>query len=91
MKKIESLLKIACMKFEFQNLQIRFHTRQVSFLVFKTVMCKRGIRLVSAIICCKLSGTMFLVFLTDSHVSKVHLLRSSTELRVFLGENFTTS
>jgi len=34
MKRIESLLKIAGMKFEFL---IRFHKRQVSFLVVKTV------------------------------------------------------
>jgi len=44
MKRIESLLKIAGKKFEFQNLKIRFHKRQVSFLVVKTVKCKRGIR-----------------------------------------------
>jgi len=31
------------MKFEFQNLEIRFHERQVSFMVVKTVKCKRGI------------------------------------------------
>jgi len=36
-------LKIASMKIEFQNLKIRFHKRQVSFLVVKTVKCKRGI------------------------------------------------
>jgi len=41
MKKIESLLKTASMKFEFSNLEIRFH--KVSFLVVKTVKCKRGI------------------------------------------------
>jgi len=41
MKKIESLLKIAGMKFEFLNLENRFHKRQVSFLVVKIVKCKR--------------------------------------------------
>jgi len=44
MKKIESLLKIASMKFEFSNLEIHFYKRQVSFLVIKTIKCKRGIR-----------------------------------------------
>jgi len=43
MKRIESLLKIVGMKFEFQNLKIRFHKRKVSFLVVKTVN-KHGIR-----------------------------------------------
>jgi len=43
MKRIESLLKIAGIKFEFQNLEIRFHRRQVSFVVVKTVKFKRGI------------------------------------------------
>jgi len=43
MKKIENLLKFTGMKFEFSNLEIRFHKRQVSFLVVKTVKCKRGI------------------------------------------------
>jgi len=44
MKRIESLLKIAGMKFKFYNLEIRFHKRQVvSFLVVKIVKCKRGI------------------------------------------------
>jgi len=42
MKRIESLLKTAGMKFEFSNLEIRFYKRQVSFLVVKTVTCKRG-------------------------------------------------
>jgi len=37
MKRIESLLKIAGIKFKFQNLEIRFHKRQVSFLVVKAV------------------------------------------------------
>jgi len=37
MKRIESLLKIADMKFEFYNLEIHFHKRQVSFLV--VVLC----------------------------------------------------
>jgi len=32
-KRIASLLKIAGMKFEFENLKIRFHKRQVSFLI----------------------------------------------------------
>jgi len=32
------------MKFEFMNLKNRFHKRQVSFLVVKTVKCKRGIK-----------------------------------------------
>jgi len=40
MKRIEILLKIAGMKFEFQNLEIGFHKRQVSFLVVKAVKCK---------------------------------------------------
>jgi len=44
MKRIERLHKIAGMKFEFQNLEIRFHKRQVSFLIVKTVKCKRGIK-----------------------------------------------
>jgi len=43
--KIESLLNIAVMKFEFLNLEIRLHKRQVSFLVIKIVKCNRGIRL----------------------------------------------
>jgi len=30
-------------KFEFLNLEMRFHKRQVSFLIVKTVTCKRGI------------------------------------------------
>jgi len=43
MKRIERLLlKIAGTKSEFSNLEIRFHKRQVSFLVVKTVKCKRG-------------------------------------------------
>jgi len=37
MKKIGSLLKIPVMKFEYYNLETRFHKRQVSFLVVKTV------------------------------------------------------
>jgi len=45
MNRIEGLLKIAGMKFEFQNLEIRFQKRQVSFLVVKTVKYKRGITL----------------------------------------------
>jgi len=48
MKRIESLLKIAYVKFEFQNLEIHIHKRQVSFLVVKTVKCKSG---VSGIVC----------------------------------------
>jgi len=47
MKKIGSLLKIAVMKFEFYNLETRFHKHQVSFLVVKTVKCKRSIKLKS--------------------------------------------
>jgi len=43
MKRIESLLVIAGMKFEFKYLKIGFHKRQVSFLVVKTIKCKRGI------------------------------------------------
>jgi len=43
-KKIESLLISLGMKFEFQNLKIRFHKRQVSFRVVKTVKCKRDMR-----------------------------------------------
>jgi len=31
------------MKSKFSNLEIRFHKRQISFLVVKTVKCKRGI------------------------------------------------
>jgi len=42
MKRIESLLKIAGMKFEFENLEISFHKRQVSFLVVKPVKCKQN-------------------------------------------------
>jgi len=44
-KKIESLLNTASMKFEFLNLKIRFRKTMVSFLVVKTktVKCKRGI------------------------------------------------
>jgi len=38
-----SLFKIAGMKFEFENLEICFYIRQVSFLVVKTAKCKRGI------------------------------------------------
>jgi len=45
MRRLESLLKIAVIKFEFLNLEIRFRKRQVSFLVVKTVKCKRGISL----------------------------------------------
>jgi len=45
MKKIESLLKIAVMKFEFYNLKTRFYKRQISFLVVNTVMNKCSIRL----------------------------------------------
>jgi len=37
------LLKISDKKFEVLNLKIRFYKRQVSFLVVKTVKCKRGI------------------------------------------------
>jgi len=44
MKRLESLLKIAGMKFEFKNLEIRFHKRQISFLVVKTDKCKRSIK-----------------------------------------------
>jgi len=36
MKRIESLLKIAGIKFEFKNLEIHFHKRQVSFFSFDT-------------------------------------------------------
>jgi len=43
-KRIESFLHTAHMKFEYSNLEIRFHKCQVSFLVVKTVKCKRGIR-----------------------------------------------
>jgi len=43
MKRKENLLKIAGMKFEFKNLKTRFHKRQVSFLVVKTIKGKRGI------------------------------------------------
>jgi len=43
MKRIESLLKIAGMKLEFKNLEIRVHKRPVSFLAVKTVKSKRGI------------------------------------------------
>jgi len=42
MKKMESLLRTASMKLEFSNLEIRFYKPQVSFLVIKTVKCKRG-------------------------------------------------
>jgi len=37
MKRMESLLKIAGIKFELKNLEICFHKRQFSFLVVKTV------------------------------------------------------
>jgi len=43
MMRIESLLKIAVMKLEFQNLEIYFHKRQVLFLVVKTVKYKCSI------------------------------------------------
>jgi len=43
MKRIQSLFKIASMKFELKKLEIGFLKRQVSFLVVKTVKCKRGI------------------------------------------------
>jgi len=39
------------MKFEFENLEIRFHKRQVPFLVVKTVKCKRGISLIKIVSC----------------------------------------
>jgi len=42
-KNIESLLKILGVKFEYENLEIRFHKRQVSFLVVKTAKSKRDI------------------------------------------------
>jgi len=38
----KKLLKIAGMKFELSLLEIRFHKRQFSFLVVKTVKYKRG-------------------------------------------------
>jgi len=41
-RRLESLFKIAGMKFKFWKLEIRFHKREVSFLVVKTVKCKRG-------------------------------------------------
>jgi len=37
MKRIESLLKIAGMKFEFQNLEIRFHKRKVCYWSLKSL------------------------------------------------------
>jgi len=39
MNRIESLLKIAGIKFEFSNFEICFHKRQVLFVVVKTVKC----------------------------------------------------
>jgi len=45
MKRIESLFKIAGMKFEFSNLEIRFHKCQISLIVIKTVKCIRSISL----------------------------------------------
>jgi len=48
MKRIEYLLKIAVVKFKFENLEIRFYKRQVSFLVVKTIKCKRGISVLSS-------------------------------------------
>jgi len=67
MKKIESLFKTASMKFEFSNFEIRFYKRQVSFLVFQTVKCKRGKKYAKKCIfcgktikCCKVSGDAFL-------------------------------
>jgi len=43
MKRMESLLKLQARKYEFYNLKIYFHKHKVSFLVAKTVKCKRGI------------------------------------------------
>jgi len=43
------------MKFEFYNLETRFHKRQVSFLVVKTVKCKRSI----GFVCNHLLSTRF--------------------------------
>jgi len=45
MKRIESLLHTARMKFKFENLEISFHKGLISFLVVKTVKCKRSISL----------------------------------------------
>jgi len=55
MKRIESLLKIAGMKFEFLNLKISFHKRLVSFLAVKTVKCKRGIKAIENRVSCELA------------------------------------
>jgi len=43
MKRVENLLKIASMTFQFWNLKIGFQERRISFLVVKTAKCKRGI------------------------------------------------
>jgi len=43
MKRMESLFKITGMEFEFQNLEMHFLKRQFSFLIVKTVKCKRDI------------------------------------------------
>jgi len=47
MMMIESLLKTACVIFDCKNWEIRFYKRiKVSFLIVKTVTCKRGITVV---------------------------------------------
>jgi len=55
MKRIESLLKIAGMKFEFYNFKIRLHRRKVlflvSFLVIKTVKCKVSFLVIKTVKC----------------------------------------
>jgi len=45
MKRIESLLKIAGVKFQFLSLEIRFYKGQVPFLAVNTAQCKRDISL----------------------------------------------
>jgi len=45
MQRIKSLLKTVGMELEFENLEIHFQKRKVSFLEVKTVKCKRGMSL----------------------------------------------
>jgi len=46
-KQIDSLLHTVSKKFKFEKLESLFHKHKVSFLVVKTVKCKRGITLFS--------------------------------------------
>jgi len=47
LKWIDSLLKIPGTKIEYENLEIRFHKRKVSFLVVKIVKYKRCATLIT--------------------------------------------